>query len=469
MATFFRPGTDGAADFIPFYWDGAYHLFYLWSDRSGNAPEGTPWEHLVTRDFLSFDEWPRTLTPGGINEQDLHDFTGSVIEREGLFYAFYTGHNHHLIERGQPQQVILLATSPDLREWTRDPRFHLPAPVAAGDERDDWRDPFVCWNAEAGEYWMLVAGRRPNAAPPRRHGVTALLTSQDLRAWELREPLWAPEEFFTHECPDLFKIGAWWYLVFSEFSDRFATRYRMARSPRGPWLAPAEDACDARAWYAAKSASDGTRRFLCGWLADREGQSDEGGWQWGGNLVAHELLQRPNGTLGVRPPEAVVAAFATALPLTPQPVLGPWQVSTNGIAVDSTARFSVLTLGAMPGECLLEAQVAFQTGTAALGLVLRAADTLEEYFQLRLEPARQRMVIDRWPRPGDVPFLLERPLALEPGHPVQLRVFTEGSCLVAYANDVALSCRMYGRAEGLAGLFVAEGTASFHEVKIKGR
>ena len=60
--------------------------------------------------------------------------------------------------------------------------------------------------------------------------------------------------YFTHECPDLFRMGEWWYLVFSEFSERCVTRYRMARSLAGPWLAPAEDTFDGRAFYAAKTA-----------------------------------------------------------------------------------------------------------------------------------------------------------------------------------------------------------------------
>lgn len=40
---FYRPVAGVAADFIPFYWDGAYHLFYLkdYRDPSGHG-EGTP-------------------------------------------------------------------------------------------------------------------------------------------------------------------------------------------------------------------------------------------------------------------------------------------------------------------------------------------------------------------------------------------------------------------------------------------
>ena len=63
----------------------------------------------------------------------------------------------------------------------------------------------------------------------------ARLISDDLTHWTPVAPLWDPHRFVTQECPELFRIGDWWYLVYSEFTDRFVTRYRMSRSPEGPW------------------------------------------------------------------------------------------------------------------------------------------------------------------------------------------------------------------------------------------
>jgi beta-fructofuranosidase len=64
-------------------------------------------------------------------------------------------------------------------------------------------------------------------------------------------------------------MGDWWYLMFSTFTDRFVTQYRMSRSIEGPWRAPAVDTFDGRAFYAAKSATDGRRRYLFGWNPTR--------------------------------------------------------------------------------------------------------------------------------------------------------------------------------------------------------
>jgi beta-fructofuranosidase len=122
----------------------------------------------------------------------------------------------------------------------------------------------------------------------------------------------------------------------------------------------------------------------------------------------------------------------------------------------------------MPGECLVEATVQFSPGTAACGVLLRASGELNQYYQVRLEPAAQRIVVDLWPRPGDKPFVFERPLALQPDRPVRLRCLTSGTNLVVYVDDeTALSCRMYDHPAGSAGLFAIEGTVQFSQLAVR--
>src|SRR5690606_6719205 len=137
--------------------------------------------------------------------------TGSIIERGGLFHLFFTGYSGE-----QRPQVICHATSLNLREWKKDPAN----PILQADTRwydpVDWRDPFVFWNAQVKEYWMLLAARTISG-PENRRGCTALAVSLDLHHWEIRPPFWSPGLFYTHECPDLFYWHGKWVLVFSEF------------------------------------------------------------------------------------------------------------------------------------------------------------------------------------------------------------------------------------------------------------
>ncbi|HZO88889.1 MAG TPA: glycoside hydrolase family 32 protein [Chthonomonadaceae bacterium] len=465
---FYKPADAWAADFIPFYWNGEYRLFYLldWRDHERHG-EGTPWYQISTRDFVHFTEHGQMLPRGTQEQQDLYVFTGSVIEANGQFHIFYTGHNPHFRKAGRPEQAVMHAVSDDLLHWRKVPEDSFCAPTARF-EPHDWRDPFVFWNEEAGEWWMLLAARL-QTGPSRRRGCTALCASQDLKTWEMREPFWSPGLYFTHECPDLFQMGGWWYLVFSEFSDRCVTRWRKSRSLQGPWTAPENDTFDGRAFYAAKTASDGWRRFVFGWNPTREGEKDYRPWQWGGNLVVHEIVQEANGDLSVRAPASVEAAFCRETPCRFQPRIGPCEIEGNHIQLIAPGSFACASAGPLPERCRIETTVTFAPNTRGGGLMLRADDDLEAAYYVRLEPGRNRLVFDSWPRPGDLPFMveLERPLALAPRKPVELKVFVEGTVCEVYADDrIALSARMYNLPQGDWGVFVSEGAADFRPVTL---
>jgi beta-fructofuranosidase len=407
------------------------------------------------------------LPRGARDEQDLWVFTGSVIHAEGKFHIYYTGHNSYLKALGQPQEAIMHAESDDLQTWRKVAGERHFAPEERY-EKDDWRDAFVFWNEEAKEYWMLLAARL-KTGPARRRGCTALAASQDLKSWTVREPFWTPDLYFTHECPDLFRMGEWWYLVYSTFTERSVTHYRMARSLQGPWLAPENDTFDGRAFYAAKTAGDGNRRFVFGWNPTRTDAKDDRPWNWGGNLIVHELVQENDGALSVRPPETVTAAFSKRVEVSLGPAVGQPQIHAQGATLSGPDSFVAATAGVLPSRCKIEATVEFRHNTRGCGLMLRMSDDFDTGYYVRLEPGRNRLVFDSWPRPGDIPFMveLERPLALPAGHPVRLTLLVDGSVFTVYANDkVAMSGRMYNHKAGAWGVFVSEGSATFGNLSL---
>ena len=69
---------------------------------------------------------------------------------------------------------------------------------------------------------MLLAARENGAT--ERNGCVALSVSDDLAHWEYRRPLYAPRTHQgAYECPDFFKMGDWYYLVYSSYMDGFST------------------------------------------------------------------------------------------------------------------------------------------------------------------------------------------------------------------------------------------------------
>jgi len=423
------------------------------------------WFHVVTKDFVNFVDLGEAIPHGSEVEQDLNVFTGCVLQAGGRFHIFYTGHN--TVDNGLPNQVIMHATSTDLLSWEKDTGFLLQADPNRY-EMDDWRDPFVFWNEKEGEYWVLIAART-RRGPKSRRGCIGLARSRDLANWEVVDPFWSPRLYYTHECPDLFRWGQYWYLVYSTFTERFATHYRVSETLKGPWTAPTNDTFDGRAFYAAKTAAGGTarsRRFAFGWNPTRKGDTDDGSWQWGGNLVVHELLQRADGSLDVILPREITKAFGSRKRAIPGKGIGSYDLRGGEVTLRAPDRFAWLSLGRMPDPSLVGCKVSWGPNTRSCGIMINAYENMDSYYQVRLEPGRDRMVFDRWPRAGDQPFMAERPLDLSRGSS-SLTVLTEDTMVEIYAdNRVALSIRAYNRRGGFLGVFVSEGEATFSGISV---
>ncbi|MHB9034025.1 MAG: hypothetical protein ACYC6L_13380 [Anaerolineae bacterium] len=462
MPIYYTAPDGRCGDFISFYWDGRYHLYYL-------HQRGL--QHLSTDDFVTFREHPLALGPGGDNDQDWMIATGSFIEKDGTFYLYYCGMNPHFARAGGLGEVVLRASSRDLDTWTRDSAFRLEPPL----ERYTnvaWRDPYVFWNSERGQYWMILTAQLkegPGKAlvPERRTGVgcTALYTSPDLEHWQEQAPIYSPGLFDTTECPDLFRWGDWWYLTWNEYHDIWSVHYRMALAPDGPWLAPADDYFDGRAFYAAKTVSDGRRRFLAGWLCTKAKDEDKGGYEWGGSLLVHELQQRQDGTLGCKLADEVAASYARPIAFKPQPVFGGWQIDSGTYRADAARAFAGLTLAELPEAFMVRASLEWTPGTRSLGLLLRADSALTDWYAAAIEPGRGLLKFDRWLRAWDYPWL-ERPLRLQ-GNRAELTVLVNGSEIVIYVDDsVALSGRLYDLKGGWLGLYASEGQAVFSSIRL---
>lgn len=467
---FYQPEDGWVGDVIPWQEDGVFHLFYLHETRR-TPKEGMPWHRITTTNLVDFSETGTAIASGGPEADDFNIYTGSIVlDAEGVHHAFYTGQNP---ERrgadGQPLQLVMHATSRDgMASWMRHPDHTFGS--TAGYETADWRDPFVFRDEAAGVWRMLITARHTDG-PARRRGVVAQCVSTDLVSWEPVAPFWDPRRGVAFECPEVFQWGEWWYLVVSEFSDSFTTRYRMARSLEGPWIVPVQDSLDGRAFYAAKSAARGDRRLFFGWIATRDGRQDDGAWQWAGTLSVLEAEQRADGTLAFHPTGELRQSFGPPSDALP--------AGTVLSAPDGYAH--LLSDHDAPGSFRLNARFEIAEGTRECGVLLRASDDGDEGYTLRLEPQRHRLVLDRWPRrqtgteqwqiSGDVPFVieLERPVDLAPGAH-ELEVIVDRDLCVATVDDqVVLSTRLYDHPTGRIGAFVGDGEVALAAFTLRAR
>ncbi|SDO99065.1 beta-fructofuranosidase [Microbacterium sp. ru370.1] len=446
MQRFFKPDHARVGDTIPYFHDGVFHVFYLkrYADDTHDRIQ-TDWWHLTTTDFVAFDEVGTAVRRGGPDDADYSAATGSVIRIGDTFFAYSTGFAREPLSEGARHQTILRWRSPDLLTWEKDQDFALVADTERYDA-NEWRDPSVFHDAEAGVYRMLVAGELRDG-PAHRRGATVQATSVNGLDWEIGDPLWAPGLFSAHECPDLFRIGEYWYLVYSTLTDRTVTRYRMASSLDGPWLAPDDDELDGLGLYAAKTVTDGTTRYLVGWCPNATGGVDGASWLWGGNLIVHELHQLADGRLAVRQNAAARAVLERSTD-------GP-AVEFAGARVGSAYGYATHTLATMPHAGF--ADLTLDPDAKVFGLELRTDNERAHGYRVSFEPALRRFRIDRIDRFGaDAPYD-NRPLDL-PAGPLRLALEFDGEITVVYVNGlVAATLRGYDLQGSQLGVFVEEG------------
>ena len=265
-----HPGT-WFGDCMPVFADGAFQLFHQ-RDTRRPGPFGEPfgWALARTTDFVHYEDLGEAVDRGADDAQDQFIFAGSVFAAQGRYHALYTGFNRDYPAQGKAAQVLMHAVSDDLEHWTRvEGELVPPQP---GYDPDNWRDPFVLRDEER-DRWVMILGARKDEDTIGVSGRTVWFTSTDLEQWDFQGDFWAPDLYTMHEMPDLFWMGDRWYLLTTEYSDRSKTVYRSSRVLTGPWTAPVDDAFDGRAYYAARSASDGEHRYLFGWVATKEDET----------------------------------------------------------------------------------------------------------------------------------------------------------------------------------------------------
>ena len=474
---FYKPKDGWVGDTIPFAHDGKFYIYYLHDERKGNTQDEygyrTSWNLLITEDGVNIKDCKVVLPVGEYDDADYACYTGSVIEgNDGQFHMFYTAQNNYnpkYHRDGKPLQYVAHAISTGLINWEKLPELTFGADESIY-EPFDWRDPFVFYNEDEKCFDMLLAARLRGASE-KNGGCVGLCRSYDLLHWEAKEPFYNPESYMTHECPDLFKLGNKWYLVYSTFSEKFVTHYRMSDKLSGPWTSPIEDTFDGRAFYAAKTAQVGDKRMAFAWVPTKRGESDFGQYEWGGNFIAHEIDQTTDNKLTVKPADGLINMFNKEAV----------NEKINKVEIENFEGEKSYVINGMKETCMIEAVIEFSEGVRSFGIGLRQDSALANGYYLRFEPFYNRVVADMWPRciqgvnqwyvDGDKPFMveLERPFDYKSlkDNKVHIRVVADGSIICLYVNNTtALTMRAYNMKRTNWGFFVKDGSIRVSDIHL---
>ena len=433
---FFSRDEARCGDVIPKYIDGKYQLFYLKGWKDPKAPGVVfGWHRMESTDLVSLGDDTPTGVRGG---------TGDLIRaKDGTWHLFAC-----IFPEGKQFITHYISADGTLDHWLlQEEDTFGPDGVIYG--FPDWRDPRIVYDEEKDEYRMYLAGRVK--AEHGQTGCVGLCVSKDLKHWEYREPAYAPMRFSgACECPDYFVIGDWEYLVFSSYTTLFGNYY--VKKPLGSshWEIPSNHRLDSRAFYAAKTAGDGKRRFLFGWNPTKErdifgfwpdklAAKDYRTWDWGGDMVIHEVTQLPDGDLALSLPAEKEALFSA-------------EVCRKELVTNTDSSIQVLeTVCDTPDTALFTAEFSCDPKeTLEAGFVLHMREDTREGYYIFLEPRRARLTLRSWLRfsedggktfPYDVE--LEVPVRKTEDGLYRLQILTEGEIAAAYVNgEAAMSFRM---------------------------
>ena len=364
-------------DTMPFVTeDGTLELYYLY-DTDHNGQGYHPIYKYVTKDLCGYEDKGMMLNFGAMSDPDPALGTGSVMQdQNGLYHLFYTGHND-TGNGGMGKECVMHATSTDRENWTKIPEDTFFSPDNYS--KDDFRDPEVFWVEEEQCYWLLIAARENT-----KGGVVARYTSTDLKNWEFCGPLFAPMDQYMLECPDLFKMGDKWYLT---YSWDCVTYYAMGDSMTGPFTVPRDNVFDGNGFifYAAKTAELNGARYLCGWLGRAGLTADSGIYQWAGSMLNHQLVQYPDGTLGVKAPDTYAGYFTADKEFRAVKKQGSVKIKDNNIELSAKEGEQALAdMGTRVPTMTLECDVKLdENGCAGFAFGGSAAD--EKWMALCLD------------------------------------------------------------------------------------
>ena len=402
---YFKPPAldHWVGDCMPFYHAGLFHFYYLLDEGHHQALGGLgghQWAHATTTDLKEWLHHPLALPISEAGEVSI--CTGSIFHYGDTYYAF------HAVRQPDWTQRLGLATSADGIHFTKMPVPPHAEPPPAYDPHH-FRDPVVFHDTMTNRFHMLVTSKLVNHDIPALGGCLAHLMSDDLQQWTMQEPFLLPGFTDAPECPDWFEWNGWYYLV---FSNQLQARYRMARSPLGPWLRPQQDLLDGPWTRVMKTAPyHDDRRLGVAWVGTRQDDRDTGKFQWGGHAVFREIVQHPDGTLGTKfVPEMNPASHApVSIPITAQ----TGEVTTTADGIDLTAGSGMAAVGfaGVPRNVQITMTLRPHADAPRFGVRLRESAHFVDGVTLDILAAAQR--VELYDAPLDPVIGLDAPITLE--------------------------------------------------------
>ncbi len=372
-------GKAYAGDCMVTCHDDEFHIFYLYDRLHHQAKWGLgahQYGHFSSRDLVHWTHHPLAVP---IDRQwECAMGTGNVIynEKDGRWYAFYTdcGSRIQFFDKPQRGAWLFRSVSDDGVHFHKDFR-----PVQPGFDSDIFYVP------ETGQFHLIAEGGRTH------------FQSADLEDWravadsEFRKT--AERDDLSAICPDTLAWNGWHYFTTG------SSRIYKSRNPLGPWEEIPPHIFDGLFYSKMHAFKDG-RALAAGWV---------GYPGWGGNIVVRELVQSPDGELGMKFVPELIPACGEPIPVAVAQARGEVTAALDALRVRGRTSLAYAVIDELPYDVRIRLRACPSEGVEAFGLCVRGDGDYAGGNELSFRPATGQVQFGH-PRAGGLDDI--QPVAL---------------------------------------------------------
>lgn len=370
-------------DCMPFYHDGTFHLFYLFDRRHHGSKWGAgghQFAHAATKDLVHWTHYPLAIPITSQHECSIG--TGNCVYFNGTYYMFYVEHGRRIAFPDSPYRGdnVFVATSNDGIHFVKQPK---PVVTMSYSDAGDV-NPLVFPDGSGKRFFMIVSTVNSYVSDDLVHWTeTKELASLSRQMRSADGNYWS--------CCSYFHWNQWRY-----FSS--ICRYRMSKSPaeKAQWLDPEVQGLDDNVAVPEIAAFTGNRFLCAGFL---------GGLPYGTMTVFRELVQHPDGTLGMKFPAEMVPSSGPPIRLDRVSADDGASGDAQTLRIAAGDAVKRIVFSGLPRNARITLRAKAATDTQEFGLAMRAKTIDGPCNAVFLRPRDQQVQIDHGPQIRNVPGL----------------------------------------------------------------
>lgn len=446
------------------YFNGKYHLFYQNELTDASGKKMQIWAHATSTDLLNWNNIAPAIAPSEPYDNN-GVFAGSAIVEDDLLNVFYTGYTENKEnDKTQKKETPNLAMSKDginFGKSANNPLIQM-APHYANLEftKEYFKDPYV-WK-QSDRYYALIASQYEKT----KDGAVLLFKSKDMRNWvfiNITAIGSKGEMGHLWDCPNFLHIGNDDLLIINPTGIKPNGKMYLNKYISGGFLGKLDYntgnfkqkgafrlfdyGFDFYAPQVIKTA-DG-RYVMIGWLGMPGSILHEESQNWGGMMTLPREIQIINGNVITRP-------------LAELKNLRESTVSFKDLKIHGEKDFSNIKAGAYELEMSVDL-----TNAKNFKIKLRASSSQETV--LSYDKDTQLLKLNRDKSGHALKGEREVKLPLQ-DNLLNLRIFVDNSSVEVFANDIAMTARIYPDKASAGIKISSEGEAilkniDFHRLK----